>query len=344
MGGKKGRSASGKKKGSGVKSHPGFNSGKGNFVDRNNSQTTPVLPEEKTTEEKPSDSNNNPDKAVEKTPAVTLETPKASQDTNNNKSTPAVAKTFSTSPLQPPSKSLDSFVGDSSVSVSAEKPSLSLEGYKHPLESTWTFWYYNDKRDKSWEENLVELGDFSYAEDFWALVNHMELVSKARIGTDFLVFKRGVKPMWEDPRNKDGGRWMIKLNTNERVDDKCHKAWIDLLLTMIGNTVDCSGITGAVFNCRAKLDKLSIWLETSNHRRDEKYIMSVGQAFQSIVHDSANGLNFPLPLTFEAHADTQIKSGSDARVIFKLHNFQNPPSQGRGSYNSPSQFGKRNYR
>ena len=122
---------------------------------------------------------------------------------------------------------------------------------------------------------------------------------------------------------------------------------------MIGNTVDCSGITGAVFNCRAKLDKLSIWLETSNHRRDEKYIMSVGQAFQvewynyfdwfqnfesgiqlkfffpiqSIVHDSDNGLNFPLPLTFEAHADTQIKSGSDARVIFKLHNFQNPPSQ-----------------
>ena len=59
-----------------------------------------------------------------------------------------------------------------------------------------------------------------------------------------------------------------------------NRAWIDLLLTMIGNTVDCSGITGAVFNCRAKLDKLSIWLETSNHRRDEKYIMSVGQAFQ----------------------------------------------------------------
>ena len=63
-------------------------------------------------------------------------------------------------------------------SVSAEKSSLPLEAYKHPLESTWTFWYYNDKRDKSWEENLVELGDFSYAEDFWALVNHMELVSK----------------------------------------------------------------------------------------------------------------------------------------------------------------------
>ena len=62
--------------GAGVKSHSGFNSGKGNFVDR---QTTPVLPEEKTTEEKPSDSNNNPDKPVEKTPIVTLETPKASQ-------------------------------------------------------------------------------------------------------------------------------------------------------------------------------------------------------------------------------------------------------------------------
>ena len=29
----------------------------------------------------------------------------------------------------------------------------------------------------------------------------------------------GIQPMWEDGRNKDGGRWLINLNKNQRMTD-----------------------------------------------------------------------------------------------------------------------------
>jgi len=31
-------------------------------------------------------------------------------------------------------------------------------------------------------------------------------------GCDYSVFKSDIKPMWEDPTNKNGGRWLIKDN------------------------------------------------------------------------------------------------------------------------------------
>lgn len=32
------------------------------------------------------------------------------------------------------------------------------------------------------------------------------------IGCDYSVFKSDIRPMWEDPINKNGGRWLIKDN------------------------------------------------------------------------------------------------------------------------------------
>ena len=48
--------------------------------------------------------------------------------------------------------------------------------------------------------------NFDTVEDFWSLYNHIEVASKLQIGSDYSLFKKGIKPMWEDPHNKDGGR------------------------------------------------------------------------------------------------------------------------------------------
>lgn len=42
-----------------------------------------------------------------------------------------------------------------------------LEGVKHPLEHSWSFWMFtNDK--KKWEDNLIELTAFNTVEDYWS--------------------------------------------------------------------------------------------------------------------------------------------------------------------------------
>ena len=38
---------------------------------------------------------------------------------------------------------------------------------KHPLQNTWTLWYYENDRTKTWEENQREIISFDTAEDFW---------------------------------------------------------------------------------------------------------------------------------------------------------------------------------
>lgn len=38
---------------------------------------------------------------------------------------------------------------------------------KHPLQHTWTLWYYEHDKQKSWEESQREITSFDTAEDFW---------------------------------------------------------------------------------------------------------------------------------------------------------------------------------
>ncbi len=53
-------------------------------------------------------------------------------------------------------------------------------------------------------------------EDFWGLYNHIELASRLASGCDYSLFKEGIKPMWEDERNRRGGRWLINLDKKQR--------------------------------------------------------------------------------------------------------------------------------
>lgn len=46
------------------------------------------------------------------------------------------------------------------------------------------------------------------------------------------IIQDGVQPMWEDERNKDGGRWLINLNKNQRMTD-LDNFWLETVSTVI---------------------------------------------------------------------------------------------------------------
>ncbi|XP_059474329.1 eukaryotic translation initiation factor 4E1-like [Neocloeon triangulifer] len=87
---------------------------------------------------------------------------------------------------------------------------------KHPLQNSWTLWEHLNVRTKSWEENLVEIFSIETVEDFWTMVNHITPASKLKIGTGYLLFKKGIPPMWEHPANKNGGRWFVSFEKKKR--------------------------------------------------------------------------------------------------------------------------------
>lgn len=62
----------------------------------------------------------------------------------------------------------------------------------------------------------------------YSLVNHIKPASELRQGTDYSLFKQGVRPMWEDPGNKNGGRWLISLDRKQR-GPELDNCWLEVV-------------------------------------------------------------------------------------------------------------------
>lgn len=100
-----------------------------------------------------------------------------------------------------------------------------MEVLKHPLQNSWTLWYYEPDHKKNWEENQHLVSTFNTVEDFWSLFSHIKQPSELKSGADYSLFKEGIRPMWEDKANKEGGRWVLCLAQRFRND--LDRYWID---------------------------------------------------------------------------------------------------------------------
>ncbi len=111
---------------------------------------------------------------------------------------------------------------------------------RHPLQNSWTLWFFKNDRSRPWEDNQRPVLSVQTVEDFWAVVNHIELSSKLQAGCDYSFFKDGVKPMWEDENNRQGGRWLIKMDKKQR-SAHLDNFWLEVMLCLIGESFDGYG-------------------------------------------------------------------------------------------------------
>lgn len=122
-------------------------------------------------------------------------------------------------------------------------------GGPHFLETEWVLWEHRspDKSSKSYEDNMEKLVEFATVEDFWNAWNHIpkpsaiffDGKSKKRFANrsveSFSLFKKGIKPEWEDPANRQGAEWFCRRNFPQPQLDEF---WLNLALGMIGETID----------------------------------------------------------------------------------------------------------
>jgi len=180
-------------------------------------------------------------------------------------------------------------------------------GSMHPLENEWSFWY--DKRpaasrrirgeQESYESNLSVIGSFGTVEDFWRYYNHMVKPSKIETNANYHFFKKGIKPMWEDPQNSKGGKWVITLKDKALVD----MLWENVLLSLVGETIDIDDeVCGAVFSRRKGGDRVAVW---NRNRDNEPAIMAVGRQLKAIL-----GAEFQkVQSSYQSHEDS-LKTGA----------------------------------
>ncbi|EDW40674.1 eukaryotic translation initiation factor 4E1 [Drosophila sechellia] len=179
---------------------------------------------------------------------------------------------------------------------------------KHPLEHTWTLWHLENDRTKRWAEMLVDVTSFNTVEDFFSVYYFVKPPSDLKIFNDYMVFKKNIRPMWEDDTNKNGGRWILLLDKASRT--YIDKMWHDLLLCMIGECFEHSDeICGVVINVRNKANKLSLWTKDS---RNVEAILSIGRQIKDMLHLGI------MEIQYQVHNDAMLNHGPNVNAIYKL--------------------------
>lgn len=137
----------------------------------------------------------------------------------------------------------------------------------HKLRHSWVFWFRPPISKSNgfveYEKTLHPMAGFDSVEDFFAIYQHLKRPSILPLVSDYHIFKKGIRPVWEDDENKKGGKWIVRLKKG--VADRY---WEDLVFAIIGDqfTEGSEELCGAVLSVRNGEDILSIWVRNDERR------------------------------------------------------------------------------
>ncbi|CAD6907969.1 unnamed protein product [Tilletia controversa] len=175
---------------------------------------------------------------------------------------------------------------------------------------------------ESWEAQLKFLGKYNTVEAFFKTFATLRRPSSLDRNSNYHLFKDGIKPMWEDPQNANGGKWLLTLRgTNPALLDR---TWMWLVLALIGEDLDDKNeITGAVCSTRPKGDRIALWIRFKD---DIERVNSIGRRFVSLLDvEKEPGVSL------EFVSNSEGRRGSVFRSHGGHHNYMRSGSVGAGA-------------
>lgn len=129
------------------------------------------------------------------------------------------------------------------------------------LSNKWTIWAHLP-HDIDWSlKSYSKILTFNYIEEIVALNS---IIPEIMIKNCMLfIMKQGIKPIWEDPKNRDGGCFSYKISTKN-----ISKIWTTLCYKLVGRTC-CKNkevldtINGITVSPKKNFCILKIWLSSS---------------------------------------------------------------------------------
>ena len=174
-----------------------------------------------------------------------------------------------------------------------------------PLRHGWEFWH--DRLDRKppadvihrsretahdYEARLVPLAAVDDVRAFWEVFNNFDLAS-LQLRDSVHLFHRGVKPVWEDPRNAKGGAWTFRVPK-----DRAAEFWKMVAMMAVGEMLQACvaskrisedsnwrrgrGLTGAAFiddicgvslSVRFTSTLVQIWNRDGDHKEGIQKIL-----------------------------------------------------------------------
>ncbi|KAJ7638318.1 translation initiation factor eIF 4e-like domain-containing protein [Roridomyces roridus] len=200
-------------------------------------------------------------------------------------------------------------------------PGFPMKAPEHPLEYPWTI--YHDTKTKphtaaapqaaspaptptsaegfvpestDYEAGLTVVGEFSTVEEFCRYFNWLKPPSQLERNSNYHLFKSGIKPMWEDEANANGGKWVLTMKNNPALLDRC---WNWLAMALVGEELEEGHdiICGAVVSLRSKVDRIQVWTRSKD---DVERLNAIGKKLVKLLDVSeADGIG----LEFQYNTD-----------------------------------------
>ena len=164
-----------------------------------------------------------------------------------------------------------------------EQATSSAETY-HNLSDNWTLWAHLPHNTDWSITSYIPISTFTTVEETIAVTETLPavLVENCML----FMMKEGIKPTWEDPKNRNGGCFSYKvLNKN------VYKVWKDLTYVVVGATISgnsnfVSCVTGITISPKKNFCIIKIWMTDCNNQNpaiitnDVKGITPVGCLFK----------------------------------------------------------------
>ncbi|GAO13752.1 uncharacterized protein UV8b_01603 [Ustilaginoidea virens] len=236
---------------------------------------------------------------------------------------------LSTIPISPngQSQGADFKDSDKPVTVFHDKDNFNV---KHPLQNKWTLWFTKPPSGKgdNWNDLLKEVITFDSVEEFWGVYNNVAPVSELALKSDYHLFKAGVRPEWEDPQNKHGGKWSYQYKDKRSID--VDSLWLQIMMAAIGETLedeDDGEVMGVVVNVRKGFYRIGVWTRTvgrpvtgrgdgdvaGGKGRSEKkgidILMSIGRRVKEVLE-----LPPSEKVEFSGHTDSAVAGSTRAKA------------------------------
>lgn len=207
----------------------------------------------------------------------------------------------------------------------------------HPLNRSWTLWYDSPStyNAENWELSLLPIMSVETVEMFFVMLRYMKPLHDLRTSSQYHFFQAGVKPMWEDEANKEGGKIWVNIEIpstptspgipNSAEDDKkspsptgapksdLDQMWERVLMAIVGEYLEPSAdadtkegggdkpqIVGVVMAKRKYHNRLALWV------RDAKNTAAI-EAMKKKLKEEA-GLPASASIVFTKHGEAGPKN------------------------------------
>ncbi|KAF2877154.1 translation initiation factor eIF 4e-like domain-containing protein [Massariosphaeria phaeospora] len=197
---------------------------------------------------------------------------------------------------------------------------------KHPLMNTWTLWFTKPPSGKgdNWAELLKEVISFDSVEEFWGIYNNITPTSDLALKSDYHLFKKGVRPEWEDPQNKHGGKWAFQFKDKKQVN--IDALWLHVMLAAIGENLEDEEdkeVMGVVVNVRRGFYRIGLWTRTvgkalpgekgRSFEQGKEVLQKIGKRFKQALQLKENEA-----VEFSGHTDAANAGSTRAKAKFTV--------------------------